>query len=259
MPEIVPIPIYEDNYVWLIVYQGSAWVIDPGEHTAVIAALEQRRLSLKGILVTHHHWDHINGIKPLQLHFASKALPVYGPSHSLHKVVNHPVGEGDQIALANLTLKVLATPGHTADHLSYWLEEENILFCGDTLFNCGCGRLFDGTIEQLFHAHQRLKAFPAETAVYCSHEYTLANIRFARAVDPSNRDLIQWEKHCQNELRKKIPSIPFSLGEQMKLNPFLRTDQAAIQHSLQKKFGELSQTSSELEYFSCLRQWKDHF
>lgn len=256
MLKIVAIPIIVDNYAWLLVYQGYAWVVDPGEHTAVIQYLTQHQLSLQGIMVTHHHWDHISGIQPLQ-QFAEKPIPVYGPYHPAFKLVDRTVSHGDRFAIGNHEVNVIATPGHTFDHVSFWLPSQQVLFCGDTLFNCGCGRVTDGNAKQLFQSLQAIKALPKQTKIHCTHEYTLANIHFAKAVEPDNAALHSWQTRCEKQRNRSQPTLPSTLEEQLIVNPFLRTDSAAIRRSIHQQ-GIPPQPSDEA-YFIELRRWKDRF
>lgn len=249
------IPILKDNYVFALVNQNKAWVVDPGDHQPVIQYLQQRNLDLQGILITHNHWDHVSGCASL-IEATGKSVAIVGPKHP-QTVCNTLVADGDRLNCLGVQVEVLGTPGHTLDHLAYWLPQQQSLLCGDTLFRFGCGRLFDGTAELLFHSLQRFKTLPKETQVYCTHEYTLSNIRFAQAVDPDNADLKKLQSACQQKVDLGEPTIPFTLQEQLSSNPFLRTDDNTVQHAIAKWAKHNLET--EADYFRALRSWKDQF
>ncbi|HQR50210.1 MAG TPA: hydroxyacylglutathione hydrolase [Methylophilaceae bacterium] len=226
MLEVIPIPAFRDNYIWLLRRKGHAVVVDPGDAAPVLALLAEQQLQLDAILVTHHHDDHIGGVTELVRTFP---ISVYAPRKGHYAFPHQPVGEGDCIDLTTLDicLQVLETPGHTLDHVAYY--GANSLFCGDTLFSCGCGRLFEGSCEQLYASLQRLAALPLQTRVYCAHEYTLDNIRFALAVDPGNADLALRKRDVERCRADGRPSLPSSLALECATNPFLRCDSASVQ------------------------------
>ena len=187
MITISPIAVFTDNYIWLLHNSaGQAVIVDPGTAEPVIEHLTRLHLTLTAILVTHHHWDHIDGIPELLKHYD---VPVYGPDSSRIPHITHTVAEGDVITLfSDWAVDVIEVPGHTRDHIAYLYQQgaQPLLFCGDTLFAAGCGRLFDGSHEQLFQSLQRLNRLPKNTLIYCTHEYTLSNLRFAQTVEPNN-------------------------------------------------------------------------
>lgn len=226
MFEVIPIPAFRDNYIWLLHRDGHAVAVDPGDAEPVQAVLRAQNLTLDAILVTHHHDDHIGGIAQLLLSHPAK---VYAPHRERYAFAHQPVGEGDDVELETLGLglNVMETPGHTLGHVVYY--GANSLFCGDTLFGCGCGRLFEGTCQQLYHSLQRLAALPQDTRVYCTHEYTLHNIRFARTLDPDNPQLARRETEVARLVARGQPSLPTSIGLELATNPFLRCDSATIQ------------------------------
>lgn len=257
--KIFPIPIYSDNYVWTIVSpQGDrALVVDPGDASPVLAALQERHLTLEAILVTHRHWDHVTGVNELQRHFA---CPVYGPNCEAIPQVSHPLKEGDEVQFWNkLTVTVWETPGHTQEHISYLLSggPQPILFCGDTLFAAGCGRLLGGTAEQLHTSLERYKTLPANTQVYCTHEYTQSNLRFALAVEPLNDDIKKRYQLVENQRLSGEITLPSSLGLEAQTNPFLRCREASVAQSVSDKFGQALAEPSRI--FQELRNWKDNF
>lgn len=245
----MPVPILQDNYVWLLHEAGVAVVVDPGEAAPVLAALDAQGLALGAILLTHHHADHTGGVAAL---LVRHGCPVYGPAGLA--AVDHPVGEGDSVQLGRWRFAVLAVPGHTLDHLAYY--GEGLLFCGDTLFACGCGRLFEGSPAQMQASLARLAALPPETLVCCTHEYTLANQRFALAVEPQNRLLC--ERHAADTARRAagLPTLPSHIGLETETNPFLRWSEPGVIDAA-KHHG--SADSGPVAVFSALRRWKDSF
>jgi hydroxyacylglutathione hydrolase len=254
MLEIVPLPAFQDNYIWTLRSGKSAVVVDPGEAGPVKEYLAREGLALVAIIATHHHPDHVGGIAEL---VAAKKVPVYGPRGEPIPALTHPVGQDDEFEIPEIGAKfsVLDIPGHTRAHVAYY--GVGSLFCGDTLFACGCGRVFEGTPEQMLASLSKLAALPDATKVYCGHEYTLANIRFARAVDPGNTVLAEREERAQKLRDAGKPTLPSTLGEERVTNPFLRCAEPAVVESANKYLG--SRVSDPVRVFAAIREWKNKF
>jgi len=253
MIKIHAIPAFADNYIWLIQYSDHhAAVVDPGDGQSVLAALRQRNLQLGAILLTHHHWDHVDGVATL---LAATQVPVYGPSKDPINGLSHPSTEGDLIRLDGLELAVLEVPGHTQGHLAY--HGHGALFCGDTLFAAGCGRLMGGTAKQLHSSLQRIAQLAPETQIYCAHEYTLANLRFAQTVEPSNIAIEQRRTTEQQKRDHGQPTIPSTLATELATNPFLRCREPAVIAAAEQFAGQT--LTEECDVFRTLRFWKDSF
>ena len=262
---ITPIPAFTDNYFWLLERGGTAVVVDPGDAGPVERVLADRRLVLAAILVTHHHFDHIGGLRALT---ARHPVPVYGPAAEQRTIgaLTHALQEGDRVWLAplNLELQVWEVPGHTLGHIAYVGKDPRqqnsgagFVLCGDTLFSAGCGRLFEGTAEQLHRSLGRLAALPPATRVYCTHEYTLANLAFAAVVEPDNA-AVREEIGRVRELRARgEPSLPSTIGHELQINPFLRVEDPAVVVAVQRQ--SAIGASSPGEIFAALRRWKDGF
>ncbi|UAW63953.1 hydroxyacylglutathione hydrolase [Mycoavidus sp. HKI] len=254
--EYVAVPAFQDNYIWLVSDGQAAFVVDPGDATPVIAQLRERGWHLSAILLTHHHYDHVAGVASL---LSRWDVPVYGPAQQTIDTVTHPLKHNDTVCLLapQLEFAVLEIPGHTNDHLAYFIKgaEQTAprVFCGDTLFASGCGRLFEGTPQQMLASLDALAALPSATRVHCGHEYTLANIRFALACEPNNLDLHTWQRQAHALRAQGKPTVPTTLAHEKRVNPFLRVDQAEIQQRLAVP------TSDRLATFIALREWKDHF
>ena len=248
------IPAFTDNYIWLFHQpdNNSAYVVDPGDANSVIETLNRLELSLAGIIVTHHHPDHVGGIAPL---LDKYQVPVYGPKGIAQ--VTHIMKDGDSLNLAETVFDVLAVPGHTLDHLAYFTADEPLVFCGDTLFAGGCGRLFEGTPEQMWHSLSRLASLPAETLIYCTHEYTQANLEFALAVEPGNKVLQHRAVQVRQERQQNQSTIPSTLTTELSSNPFLRADQPSIKKAAEEHEGRPA--NSDEDTFAIIRRWKDHF
>jgi len=235
-----------------------AIVVDPGDATPVLAQLQELSLQLVAILVTHHHADHVGGVDELR---QATGASVYGPAFEVIPEPVRRVGTGETVSVLGIDFKVMEVPGHTAGHIAYFhagstLHPNPLLFCGDTLFSAGCGRLFEGTPAQMLTSLQSLAALPDETQVCCAHEYTLANLRFALAVDSENTDLIAYAAHCESLRSRGIATIPSLMGVEKKINPFLRSHTASVTTSVQQ-FDAAAQSSTDI--FAALRQWKNNF
>jgi hydroxyacylglutathione hydrolase len=254
MIEIVPLPAFKDNYIWTLRGGKHAAVVDPGDAGPVKEYLASEGLELVAILATHHHPDHVGGIAEL---VAMAKVPVFGPKGEPIPALTHPVGQGDKVAIPELgaEFSVLDIPGHTRAHVAYYGLES--LFCGDTLFACGCGRVFEGTAEQMLASLTKLAALPDETRVYCGHEYTLANIRFARAVDPGNSALAAREERAGKLRAAGKPTLPSTLGEERATNPFLRCAEPVVVESANKYLG--ARAADPARVFAAIREWKNRF
>jgi len=254
MFDIIPIPALRDNYIWALYNQQYVVVVDPGEASPVLSFLKMRKLKLAAILCTHHHHDHVDGIAELCEVYN---VPVYAPREENIPGTTHPLADGDSVQLPELdvTLEVLDVHGHTRGHIAY--VGQGCVFCGDTLFGCGCGRLFEGTAEQLFHSLQRLSQLPDDTKVCCAHEYTETNIRFALACEPDNPRLRKRAADTRALRERGKPTLPSTIALEKSTNPFLRCREEDIIHSAQQFSG--TSESSELAVFTALRKWKDHF
>ena len=261
-PEIIPIPAFTDNYIWLIREADSnrVRVVDPGDAAPVLQYLQQHDLQLAAILLTHHHPDHTGGVDDLLHH---NPVPVYGPRSSRIPRVSHPLEHGDSIPVGGFRYEVLEVPGHTLDHIAFHApmsespDAAPLLFCGDTLFAGGCGRLFEGTPAMMLQSLERLKALPDNTLVYCAHEYTRANLTFALAAEPDNRDLqerFSVVRQLRDEGRITLPS---SIDLEKRTNPFLRCQKAGVVQQITARLGH--PPADETETFAALRQWKDVF
>jgi len=255
MLEISPIPAFNDNYIWLLRVPGSplATVVDPGDAGPVIARLEAEGLSLTDMLITHHHGDHVGGIMALRARWPQAR--VHGPAGERIPACEHPLREGDQVTPEGLplTLRVLEVPGHTAGHIAY--HGGGLLFCGDTLFAGGCGRLFEGTAAQMHASLAKLAGLPAQTLVHCAHEYTEANLRFASLVEPANPALLARIRAVAALRAAGQPSVPSRLAEELETNPFLRSDQASVRRAAERHAGR--PLSDTIEVFATVRRWKD--
>lgn len=255
MINIVPLPALKDNYIWVLQKTGdrSIWIVDPGEAEPVIDYIEQNQLHLDGILITHHHWDHTNGLAVLQHRYP--ITPIYGANPVQVKAITHPIQEGDTIPIPSWgkTIEIMAIPGHTLDHTAYLLD--NALFCGDTLFACGCGRIFEGTPKMMLNSLNKIKALPSRTLIYCGHEYTLANLQFALKVDPDNMALQHRYHQVEKLLQTQSCSLPSKLPDEWATNPFLRCDSPDIQKSVRAHVG--GNCENTLETFAALREWKN--
>ncbi len=252
--QVLPVPAFKDNYIWVLRDERCAAVVDPGDAQPVLDYLARERLELVAILATHHHPDHVGGVERLK---RDHDVPVYGPRDEPIPLLTHPLAEGDRIAIAALgaQFEVLDVPGHTRAHIAYYGSK--LLFCGDTLFACGCGRVFEGTPPQLHASLAKLAALPDDTLVYCAHEYTLANIRFARAVEPGNKALAERERADTRTREQKRPTVPSNIGREKATNPFLRCAEPEVAQSASRFRG--AALAGPVEVFAAIREWKNGF
>jgi len=252
--QVEPIHAFNDNYIWCIRDHATAAIVDPGDAGPVFKYLAKEKLHLSAILATHHHADHVGGIAALA---SVHPVPVFAPFDDRISAVTHPVGDGDLVELPvfNIALQVLEIPGHTRTHVAYY--GANLLFCGDTLFACGCGRLFEGTPMQMHASLTRLAALPDETLVYCGHEYTLANLRFGLTVDPGNAALRAWEREATEQRSLNRPTLPSVLAREKQANPFLRCEDPGVAARASRE--ARTALSNPAEVFAVLREWKNRF
>ena len=254
--QVLPILAFKDNYIWCLINEETkhCLIVDPGEAKPVLAQLKHLNLTLDALLITHHHWDHTNGIRSILKSFP---VPVFGPAKEKIVGLTHPVDEGDKVELANwpISFAVLAIPGHTLGHIAYYGNQ--LLFCGDTLLTGGCGRLFEGTAEQMLNSLKKLAHLPDQTQIYCGHEYTLANLHFAQAAEPSNPHIKERLEKTRILRQKNLASVPSSLGEERLSNPFLLFKNPGILTQIEKRTGK--KFTSTVEVFTYLRQWKNNF
>ena len=231
MINIEPIKAFDDNYIWLMTTNEGSIVVDPGENINLLKVIEKKNIKLDAILVTHHHYDHTGGIEELLTKYPN--LKVYGPNNNVDLIKSRLV-DGELLNVIGVDFEVIEIPGHTLDHIAYYANINNspLLFCGDTLFAGGCGRVFEGTFDQMYESLMKLKKLPQNTRIYCGHEYTINNLKFAKAVEPDNIDLIARYNDAIDLRKNNIQKI--------------------IPH-------EFKTGLSEKEIFSALRQWKDNF
>ncbi len=256
MTAVLHIPAFEDNYIWLVRGRSKdrAAIVDPGNAEPVLDTLARLHLTPVAILCTHHHGDHVGGIPGLLRHYP---LPVYGPAREAIPAITHPLKGGDTVKLPELglSLDVIDTPGHTAGHIVY--HGSGMLFCGDTLFSAGCGRLFEGTAGQMHSSLRRLSALPAPTGVYCAHEYTESSLRFAVTVEPDNADLLGYRNEVAALRARNLPSLPSTIGRENAVNPFLRCHVAGVRTAAENFAQQI--LDSDEKVFTALRRWKDTF
>jgi hydroxyacylglutathione hydrolase len=261
--ELIALPAFADNYIWMVHDGHAAWVVDPGEAAPVERALDSKGLELAGILVTHHHGDHVGGIDALRPRLHGH---VVGPAREDIPQPFEPVREGDLVEVLGARFQVIEVPGHTAGHVAYFHEAGGdstttpfgrpVLFCGDTLFSGGCGRLFEGTPAQMHRSLARLADLPGDTAVCCAHEYTLSNLRFALAVEPRNPDLLAYDAECRGRRSQGLPTLPSRIDLERAVNPFLRCDEPAVAARARDRN---SAAIGPVEVFRVLREWKSEF
>ncbi|MGH8799099.1 MAG: hydroxyacylglutathione hydrolase [Casimicrobiaceae bacterium] len=258
MPTIIPIPAFADNYIWLLREGAAAAVVDAGDAAPVIAHLERERLELAAIICTHHHGDHVGGNRELLRRWQ---VPVFGPARETIPGRTHAMHEGDAIVVPGigLALSVLDIPGHTAGHIAYVGASgaAPLVFCGDTLFAGGCGRLFEGTPADMVASLDKLSALPDDTLVYCGHEYTVANLRFALAVEPANAALRDRESAARATRARGAPTLPSTIGDERATNPFLRTGETAVQAAASAHADR--RLADRIGVFAEIRAWKNAF
>jgi hydroxyacylglutathione hydrolase len=252
-----PVGAFSDNYIWLIDSPrapGRIVAVDPGDAAPVIAELERRGASLAAILLTHHHADHIGGVPDLLRH---GAVPVIGPDDTRIAQRTRTVRDGERCDLPELGLsfEILQIPGHTLSHIAFW--GHGALFCGDTLFSAGCGRMFEGTPKQMNASLTKLRNLPPQTQVFCGHEYTAANLRFALTVEPANRAALEYQGSVDRVRAQGNPTLPSTLGLEIQVNPFLRCDNPAVVRAAEVHAGQSLEEPAEV--FGVLRAWKDQF
>lgn len=257
--KLTALPAFTDNYIWMLHDAGEALVVDPGDAAPVAAALGRNGLTLTAILVTHRHPDHVGGLSALQ----TGGIPVYGPRHEAIEGITHKVGDGDTVTWQGLSFSVMDVPGHTAGHIAYVLDaglggnpSPPVAFVGDTLFSGGCGRLFDGRMDQLFDSLGRLARLPDDTVICAAHEYTLANLRFAKAVEPHNPALDAYVSRCEAIRARGEPTLPTTLRQEKAVNPFLR---CAVSEVADSALAHGAHDASPPAVFAALRQWKNTF
>jgi hydroxyacylglutathione hydrolase len=252
--EVVPVRAFSDNYIWTLRDENRAAVVDPGDAQPVIEYLDRERLSLVAILNTHHHADHVGGNAELLRRWK---VPVFGPKDERIGEVTDALGDGDHFTLPHfdVSFEVMDIPGHTRSHIAFY--GGGMLFCGDTLFAAGCGRLFEGTPQQMHDSLQRLAQVPDATRVYCGHEYTLSNIRFAKAAEPGNHALVEVEARASEQRRKDMPTLPSDIGQEKATNPFLRVNQPEVVASASRFAGK--QLTDAVSVLAAIREWKNNF
>jgi hydroxyacylglutathione hydrolase len=254
---ILTVPAFDDNYLWIIHDGNNAAVVDPGDGHAILEALAKHQLSLTAILLTHHHADHIGGVPDLLQH---NKVPVFGPAHDGIAAVTQALQQGQELTVPGLglQLQVLDVPGHTRGHIAYFAPKQHWLFCGDTLFAGGCGRLFEGTPLQMLASLDKLAALPGDTQVFCAHEYTLSNLRFAREVEPANTALLQRWQMEQEKRERGIPTVPSVIALERETNPFLRSRENSVRTRLAEA-GKIVVGADDAAHFGALREWKNNF
>jgi hydroxyacylglutathione hydrolase len=255
---LLALPAFEDNYIWAVVDdEGDALIVDPGDAAPVLAAAGNG-LWPAAVLLTHHHHDHCGGVEALRQRWPT--LPVFAPEDARIPLATERVGDGAEIALKSWRFSVLAVPGHTRSHIAFLGGGRDglpHLFCGDTLFSLGCGRMFEGTASQMLASLDRLAALPGQTVMCCGHEYTLANAAFAQAVEPANDARRRRTEEAQTMRNAGRPTVPSTMAQEVATNPFLRVDTPAVGEAVAHRLGRPAQ--DRVETFAELRRWKDQF
>ncbi len=254
---LIPLPAFQDNYLWFLHDGHRALVVDPGDAQPVMAMLQRESLQLEAILVTHHHMDHIGGVDELR---DATGAQVFGPANERIPEPLIRLTEGDNTVVLGHTFHVIDVPGHTSGHIAYYCADVDghpLLFCGDTLFSGGCGRLFEGTPAQMLASLDKLAALPGDTQVCCTHEYTLSNLKFARAVEPGNTELIHYQQRCEELRAGKLPTLPSTIEQERQINPFLRSRLEGVAQAARAHDG--ATPPDDVAVFATLRQWKNEF
>jgi hydroxyacylglutathione hydrolase len=252
---LIPLPAFQDNYLWLLHDGQRALVVDPGDSQPVMACLQREGLQLEAILVTHHHPDHVGGVDALR---EATGARVWGPAGERIPEPVTRLSGGDLLAVLGLDFDVLDVPGHTAGHIAYYctsFDGRPLLFCGDTLFSAGCGRLFEGTPPQMLASLDKFAALPAGTRVCCTHEYTLSNLKFAKTIEPDNAELINYAAHCETLRAQGLPTLPSSIGLEKRINPFLRSREESVARAARAH--DSATGDDPVAVFATLRQWKN--
>ncbi len=254
--KLIPLPAFADNYLWMLHDGHNALVVDPGDAQPVLEALQREGLQLQTILVTHHHADHTGGVDALR---KATGAAVYGPARENIPAPFEKLHDGGTVHSLGLKFAVLDVPGHTAGHIAYYcaaMDGAPLLFCGDTLFSGGCGRLFEGTALQMLASLERLAALPGNTRVCCTHEYTLSNLKFALEVEPGNTALVDYNARCLALRARGLPTLPSSIALEREINPFLRSGQAEVLASANRQDAAMT---AQAGAFATLRQWKNTY
>ncbi len=253
MPIVVPIPAFSDNYIWLIKNRQLAIIVDPGDAQPVLQYLQQQQLQLCAILVTHWHGDHTSGIAELVQAYPS--CQVYGAAHE--KIPStHLINAESNLTIAELDFQVIQVPGHTLEHIAFYQADNRWLFPGDTLFSAGCGRVFEGSYQQMFNSLQKLASLPPQTQIFPAHEYTLSNLKFTQTIEPNNLAITARINQCEALRKKDLPTLPNTLENELQTNSFLRsTEPEVIQSALKRG----AKSAAAIDVFSCLREWKNNF
>lgn len=252
-----PIPAFNDNYIWALRghVPSEIVVVDPGDAEPVLSYLREQKLNLHAILITHHHWDHTGGVEKLVERFS---VPVFGPANSPFSGITDPLVDGSEIEVLDNRLQIKAVPGHTLDHIVYLQPDQRPqLFCGDTLFLAGCGRLFEGTPKQMLAAMDYFESLPDDTEVYCTHEYSIANLRFAQAADPKNPAVVKALERCTEKRQQSQPTLPSSISVEREINPYMRTRNSEIIASAERFAGR--PLNNDVEVLAAIREWKNSF